>query len=265
MGVSVILSILSIIISFAVNKNSNKLSDYYNSLVERNNQFVFGQTELQLNQTIDETKRDVMNISYELIELSKKTEDKVGNLLNNLLNSTLESNINAYGNTCSLYIDDKIDDEMKATRVFPKDVLLNITGASIGRTCIAPETFENGNVNQHVCIIRPSERVDALMLSKIIASQIVQHQIYMSQNGSSREGLNFTQVKNLMLPLPKLIEEQKLIVEHLDNLSEEIVQAVTEIKLQISKLKEYRESLIYEAVTGKIDVRDYVTETEEVN
>ena len=34
------------------------------------------------------------------------------------------------------------------------DVLLNITGASIGRTAIVPNEFDEGNVNQHVCIIR---------------------------------------------------------------------------------------------------------------
>jgi len=89
-GVSVIISTLSIIIALGANKTSSKLSGYY--IVERNNQFVSGQTELQLNQTIDETKRHVMNVTYKLIELPIDTEDKVRDLLIELFDSALESN-----------------------------------------------------------------------------------------------------------------------------------------------------------------------------
>src|SRR6056297_1683995 len=44
-----------------------------------------------------------------------------------------------------------IHKQMKSTTVKPLDVLLNITGASIGRSCVVPEKLEEGNVNQHVC------------------------------------------------------------------------------------------------------------------
>ena len=57
------------------------------------------------------------------------------------------------------YITPEVDEEMKGTRVFPNDVLLNITGGSIGRCCIFPESLETANVNQHVSIIRVDERV----------------------------------------------------------------------------------------------------------
>ena len=53
-----------------------------------------------------------------------------------------------------LYISEEIDEEMKGTRVFDKDVLLNITGGSIGRCCVYDKKFGKANVNQHVCIIR---------------------------------------------------------------------------------------------------------------
>ena len=48
-----------------------------------------------------------------------------------------------------------LHDTLAGTHVKPGDVLLNITGASIGRVCSVPDNFEEGNVNQHVCIIRP--------------------------------------------------------------------------------------------------------------
>lgn len=53
-----------------------------------------------------------------------------------------------------VYISKDIDDEMKNSRTYYGDVLLNITGASIGRTAINSIVETHANLNQHVCIIR---------------------------------------------------------------------------------------------------------------
>ena len=58
-----------------------------------------------------------------------------------------------------IFITEKIDEEMKNTRVLPNDVLLNITGGSIGRCCIFPEKLGKANVNQHVSIIRVNPEI----------------------------------------------------------------------------------------------------------
>lgn len=157
-----------------------------------------------------------------------------------------------------VYINPKIDEDMRSTRVQSGDILLNITGASIGRACIVPNDFPPANVNQHVCIIRPSQRdIVPTLLSKIMGSQIVQEQILMAQNGSSREGLNFPQVRNLSFPLSNSLEEQNEISNYIEDKTRAIYMSINDIQTQIEKLKEYRQSLIYEAVTGKIDVREY--------
>src|SRR5438105_4960584 len=52
------------------------------------------------------------------------------------------------------YISYEQDAEMDGSRVQAGDVLLNITGASIGRVCLVPAEVCPANVNQHVCIIR---------------------------------------------------------------------------------------------------------------
>jgi type I restriction enzyme S subunit len=54
--------------------------------------------------------------------------------------------------------------------------------------------------------------------------------------------------------------EQKQIADYLDKITFEIDELISNVKFQIQKLKEYRQSLIFEAVTGKIDVRDYVVD-----
>jgi len=52
-------------------------------------------------------------------------------------------------------------------------------------------------------------------------------------------------------------KEQKEISSYLDEVSENIDNLISDINTQIENLKEYRQSLIYEVVTGKIDVRDF--------
>ena len=62
-----------------------------------------------------------------------------------------------------------------------------------------------------------------------------------------------TNYGNMYLPFP-VVEEQKQIVNHIEKTILQIDQLITNYKASIQKLKEYRQSLIFEAVTGKIEV-----------
>jgi type I restriction enzyme S subunit len=155
-----------------------------------------------------------------------------------------------------VYIDEDTDIEMQNTRVKPKDVLLNITGASIGRTCIVPDNLPKANVNQHVCIIRLSVRCVPEYISYYFKSNSIKEQTLSLETGSSREGLNFEQVGNLIVAVPsKNHNEQRQIVDHLNIECSKRDEVVNKIQKQITKLREYRQALITAAVTGKIDVR----------
>lgn len=70
-----------------------------------------------------------------------------------------------------------------------------------------------------------------------------------------RQSMGYTEMKKLPILLPPL-EEQLEIIEFLKVKVPENESVIELLKKQIEKLKEYRQSLIYEAVTGKIDVRD---------
>lgn len=147
-------------------------------------------------------------------------------------------------------------DQMAATHVRPFDVLLNITGASIGRVCPVPEDFEEGNVNQHVCIIRPKRgQVDAAYLALFLSTPEIQTEIYLSQNGSSREGLTLQSIRRLPVLVPPL-EEQASIVAWASGKTKGIDSAIKRAEREISLIREYRTRLITDVVTGKFDVRD---------
>jgi type I restriction enzyme, S subunit len=108
------------------------------------------------------------------------------------------------------YISDEINGSMSGSAVQPNDVLLNITGASIGRSCVVPSDFAIGNVNQHVCIIRMVPDADPNFLQTFLASHRGQKLIFQSQSGSGREGLNFENIRAFKVAFPTLPEQKKI-------------------------------------------------------
>ena len=107
------------------------------------------------------------------------------------------------------FINDSTDEDMANSRVNRGDVLLNITGASIGRSAVY-ELSATANVNQHVCIIRPSSNVHSYFIQLNLASSEGQKQIELNQAGGGREGLNFQQIAKMSFYYPSLEEQIKL-------------------------------------------------------
>ncbi len=148
------------------------------------------------------------------------------------------------------YITEMIHQSMTGTHVKTGDVLLNITGASIGRCYFVEDWLGEANVNQHVCIIRPSSNLNTKFLYFVLASSLGQTQIDRVQNGSNREGLNFEQIRNFVIPTPS-VETQEKIVVALTHKIKIIDEAISKEMSSISFLQEYRTALINEVVTGK--------------
>jgi type I restriction enzyme S subunit len=83
------------------------------------------------------------------------------------------------------FIPSEIHISMKSSTV-KNDVLLNITGGSIGRTCLVDRDIGDANVNQHVCIIRASKEKYSKWIAMFMKSNSAQAQISYSQTGAGR-------------------------------------------------------------------------------
>jgi type I restriction enzyme, S subunit len=152
-----------------------------------------------------------------------------------------------------VYIDDEIDNLQANSRVFPNDILLNITGASIGRVSLVPHDFLESNVNQHVCIFRPNlKEISPQYLHSLFCSQQGKEQVLSCENGVSREGLNFQQAGNLTFAIPPL-EEQESIAHFLDRKTSQIDTLIAKKETLLEKLDEKRTALISHAVTKGLD------------
>lgn len=164
---------------------------------------------------------------------------------------------NIYNSGLSLndatYISNEVDEEMKNSRVYPNDVLLNITGGSIGRNCIYSMNT-HANVNQHVCILRCiSDLVLPEFLNFYLISHCGQIATKLFQTGGNREGLNFGNIGNINIPIIP-ITEQKQIVSYLNKKLSNIHKLINYKESIILELDAYKKSLIYEYVTGKKEV-----------
>ena len=144
------------------------------------------------------------------------------------------------GNGCFLlddvaYIDEATHKKQINTELKDGDVLLNITGASIGRTTVVNKNVEGGNVNQHVCIIRLLEDYSPNYICNYLLSYGGQKQIDSFQAGGNREGLNFEQIRSIKFSIPGFREQSK--IASLLSLLEERIATQNKIIEDLKKLK----------------------------
>jgi len=148
------------------------------------------------------------------------------------------------------HISEETHAAMSNSQLRPKDVLLNITGASIGRCTYVPEDFGEGNVNQHVCIVRPGPKIDHRFLAAFLSSPTGQDQVFSMFTGASRQGLSHKELGLIRMPLPPL-EIQVNVVAEIERSNRKHQNVRQCIESQIDTLVAYRKSLIHECVTGK--------------
>lgn len=113
-----------------------------------------------------------------------------------------------------VYINDEASEKLKGVTVEAKDILLNITGDSVARTCIAPEGILPARVNQHVAIIRPKKGIiNPIFLNYYLASPFMQS--YMLGlavgKGASRNAITKMMIEDFEVPCPRIDLQEKIV------------------------------------------------------
>ena len=154
------------------------------------------------------------------------------------------------------YISNEVHQSMNGTEVVANDLLLNITGGSLGRCAIIPSNFDKGNVRQHVCILRTvlvkPDYLHAFILSSFFANS-------MKITGSGREGLPKYNLEKMLLPLPPIKEQERIISE-----TERLQTFVDQIEISEGKLSEFilqaKSKILDLAIHGKLVPQDPMDE-----
>lgn len=153
------------------------------------------------------------------------------------------------------FISDSLHKKMRGSEVKAHDILLNITGASIGRSCIIPEGFDTANINQHVCIIRLINHNLINFIHLLLISPVLQQTIMNTQVGVSREGLSAEKIKHFLIPLPPLAEQHRIVAKAnlFMSMCDELEAAEKELDSLEANLAEYLpKSILQAAVRGTL-------------
>ena len=131
------------------------------------------------------------------------------------------------------FIDEKQALALNNVIVNKDDVLLNITGASVARSCIVPEHLVPARVNQHVAIIRvKNEFLNSIYLCALFTSSSYQKKLLnlSKSNGATREALTKSDLEKLPIPLPPLSLQLRfaVIIEKIEQQKELVKKALQE-------------------------------------
>ncbi|MDE1237614.1 restriction endonuclease subunit S [Vibrio aestuarianus] len=151
-------------------------------------------------------------------------------------------------------IDDEQAKKLKNVEVETKDVLLNITGASIARCCVVPDSYLPARVNQHVSIIRVDQNIIRpdflcfLLTSKFYKDILLE----VGGAGATREAITKTQLQNFKVSFPCSLEEQDALLARLKDMETKVVRLQSIYKMKIEALDELKQSILQKAFSGEL-------------
>lgn len=152
------------------------------------------------------------------------------------------------------FLDDAQADGLSNVVVQKRDVLLNITGASVARCCLAPEDVLPARVNQHVSIIRPiadklsPEFLHYLLISRPYKSLLLQTG---EEGGSTRQAITKAQIQEFKVAHPNLAGQQEVVTQ-LDALAAETQRLTRLYEQKQAALAALKKSLLHQAFAGEL-------------
>lgn len=153
------------------------------------------------------------------------------------------------------FLDDMQAAGLSNVEVLSRDVLLNITGASVARCCIVPDDVLPARVNQHVSIIRPQpnklapEFLHFLLISKYYKDKLLKTG---EEGGSTRQAITKAQIEDFTISYPESIDEQMAVVAKLDAMLVETQRLESIYCQKITAIAELKNSLLHKAFAGEL-------------
>ena len=132
------------------------------------------------------------------------------------------------------FIDEIQAKQLNNVQIQENDVLINITGASVARSCIVPKNILPARVNQHVSIIRVKPSLNFVYVNSLFISHYFQDKLLAlgKSNGATREAITKSQLENLVIPLPP-IEIQNDFSKRIESIESQkslITQSIVEVQ-----------------------------------
>ncbi len=111
------------------------------------------------------------------------------------------------------FIDNATHEKMRRSKTKPRDLLMTITGR-VGTAAVIPKTIQEGNINQHIVILRvKNDFLDINYLEAIINSSAVKFQAEHRNTGTTRIALDYPAINSFLIPIPSFEVQQDIVKE----------------------------------------------------
>ena len=162
-----------------------------------------------------------------------------------------------FDSTKLVYISEEDFERLKRSAVYPGDILLAKTGATIGKVCLFPNKYEKGLITSSCAKITLNKQYLPLYVAYSISSQNTQREILKISTGATRSTLTLSLVRSLKVPIPFKngkpdLEKQKEIAEYLDNLNNKVKQLEELQTMEMEKLNKLKNSILNKAFRGEL-------------
>lgn len=134
------------------------------------------------------------------------------------------------------------------------DILMAQRG-SLGKAALAREDIGDATINPSLVLLNSILMNEVFLYYYLVSSSCLAY-IDLLNTATAVPMISQNQIENIFVPIPSG-KEQKQISDYLDRKTKEIDETTIMVSTQISDLKSYKSALITEAVTGKIDLRDW--------
>jgi type I restriction enzyme S subunit len=151
------------------------------------------------------------------------------------------------------YINEERYQESPEIKLSVGDVLLAKDGSTLGTVNVVRYLPKEATVNSSIAIITPNNRLNGIYLMYLIKSDYIQTIIQTMKDGMGVPHLFQRDINKMHITVPP-IEEQEQIALYLDRKCTKIDHFIKKKQMLIDKLSDYKKSLIYEAVTGKLEI-----------
>jgi type I restriction enzyme S subunit len=142
-------------------------------------------------------------------------------------------------------------EQLRGVTVLREDVLLNITGASILRTCVVDPSVLPARVNQHVAIVRAKPDVPPRFLHLNLLLPGIKSYLLGFDAGASRQAVTKAHIESVPILMPSLE-----ILSAFRNVTDPIFQSIENRQSESRTLAELRDTLLTKLMSGELRVRD---------
>jgi hypothetical protein len=136
------------------------------------------------------------------------------------------------------------------------DLLITITGANVTKSALVERDVGTAYVSQHVALCRPTAEVFPRYLYWFIVAEAAgRKQLSDMAYGAGKPGLNLENIRSVLVPLPELSEQQK-IVEQVEGKLSEADQLDQTLTTSLQQSETLRQSILKRAFSGQLVAQD---------